>query len=174
MESRLSYFSLLWFPVLTLLDQSIKWAAYHFLQFGNPIVVVDILGVDLSWELVLNRGMAWGIAKGFPNLLIFFRFIVLLSLLLLPLAYRKKCITNRALLDLEPTFAQGAWILILTGGVSNFIDLFFYGYVVDMISVTLWSWPYPVFNVADIYITIAAMWLLLSIQRPYFFKKANR
>lgn len=48
--------------------------------------------------------------------------------------------------------------LILSGGSSNLIDRVFYGCVIDFIDLKFW----PVFNLADIYITIGAIVLMIS------------
>lgn len=49
-------------------------------------------------------------------------------------------------------------ILILSGGLSNIIDRIYFGCVIDFINLKIW----PVFNLADIYITIGAIILIFS------------
>jgi len=49
--------------------------------------------------------------------------------------------------------------LIVTGGVSNLIDRLHYGCVTDFIDLKIW----PVFNLADIYITIGAIIIMKHI-----------
>ncbi|PWB38652.1 MAG: hypothetical protein C3F02_02985 [Parcubacteria group bacterium] len=49
------------------------------------------------------------------------------------------------------------WSLIIIGAISNLIDRLFYHGVIDFL-----SWPnFFVFNLADSYITIGVVWLLL-------------
>lgn len=56
------------------------------------------------------------------------------------------------------------WGLLIVGAISNLLDRFQYGGVVDFINV-----PYfTVFNVSDIYISIAVVWILWY---EMFFKK---
>lgn len=53
-----------------------------------------------------------------------------------------------------------ALLLVTAGAVGNYVDRVFRGYVVDFVHVEYW----PVFNVADIYVTIGYLlfaWLLL-------------
>jgi len=50
-------------------------------------------------------------------------------------------------------------ILVISGAISNMIDRLFFGCVTDFIDLRIW----PVFNFADIYITIGAMALLMEI-----------
>lgn len=156
-------------------DQSLKWASYSFLEVQESITIFTFLNIELSWELVFNQGMAWGIGQGFPALLLIIRTALLTFLLLLPFLLRGTWLQETAFKQLEPILEQGAWVLMITGGVSNLLDLAFYGSVVDMISFTFWSWPYPVFNLADTYICLAAIWLILASvsqsKLPLLFKK---
>jgi signal peptidase II len=55
------------------------------------------------------------------------------------------------------------WAIALSGGVGNFIDRVSLGYVIDFINLKV----FPVFNIADIYLTVSAG-LLLYI---YFVKE---
>ena len=52
---------------------------------------------------------------------------------------------------------RAALVMILAGALGNYLDRFFRGYVVDFIHVPHW----PVFNVADMWVTVGAMALLL-------------
>jgi signal peptidase II len=55
-----------------------------------------------------------------------------------------------------------ALTLILAGAVGNLGDRFVRGYVVDFIHLEYW----PVFNVADVWVTVGVALLLLSRARP--------
>lgn len=53
--------------------------------------------------------------------------------------------------------ARPFWLmLLLVGGVSNFLDRLVYGGVVDYLSI----WLLPIFNLADFYITLSVIFLL--------------
>ena len=58
---------------------------------------------------------------------------------------------------------------IVGGGIGNMIDRIFNGYVVDFLYFELLD--FPVFNVADIFVTIGAF--LLVIQLLFFDKKGD-
>ena len=47
-------------------------------------------------------------------------------------------------------------ILILAGAISNLIDRIYFGYVIDFINLKIW----PVFNIADVYISLAIFLLI--------------
>jgi signal peptidase II len=62
-------------------------------------------------------------------------------------------------------WARGGLVLVLAGGLGNYIDRLARGYVVDFIHVSYW----PVFNVADVLITVGFGLLLLRgspLRRP--------
>jgi lipoprotein signal peptidase len=50
-------------------------------------------------------------------------------------------------------------LLILAGGISNLIDRMHYGCVIDFINLKFW----PIFNIADIYITIGGIIVLCCL-----------
>ena len=54
-----------------------------------------------------------------------------------------------------------AWVLILAGGLGNLIDRIVRGFVVDFIEVLFVD--YAVFNVADCFVTVGAVLLILYV-----------
>lgn len=55
----------------------------------------------------------------------------------------------------------GALALVFAGAVGNYADRVVRGYVVDFVHLTHW----PVFNLADVYVTVGALGLLLLSRR---------
>ena len=57
-----------------------------------------------------------------------------------------------------------ALTLILAGAFGNFIDRALFGYVVDFIHITtsFWEYQFAIFNIADSFISIGVVLLLLS------------
>lgn|SRR3990167_4614970 len=101
--------------------------------------------------LIHNQGIAWGLGSQLHadqsywlNLLI--------AAILIYFAWYIKTIAD----DAKMLFACS---LIFSGGVSNFFDRLWYGTVIDFIQLHIADWYFPVFNVADISITIGAMLL---------------
>lgn len=62
---------------------------------------------------------------------------------------------NSAQISSTQKFALG---IILGGGLGNFLDRIFYEGVVDFISCSFW----PTFNLADVFITVGVVILLIS------------
>ena len=52
--------------------------------------------------------------------------------------------------------------LIAVGAIGNALDYCLYGHVIDFIHFTFWGRTFPIFNLADTYITLGAIWLILT------------
>jgi signal peptidase II len=127
------------------LDQSTKFLALNLLQLNTPVPLIKNF---LNLTLVHNRGAAFGF---FQNQLFLF---VLVSIFAIGLIlYNLKNKTNSLILKISLS-------LILGGAIGNLIDRLRFGFVVDFLDLRVW----PVFNIADSVITIAAIilsWELL-------------
>lgn len=99
----------------------------------------------------LNSHGVFGTKFGFLD----YRLIALLGLVLAIIFY----FSQKNKIYLNPV------ILIVAGGLSNLIDRFVRGGVVDFINLKFW----PSFNVADVIITAGVIWLIyLLVFRPKF------
>jgi signal peptidase II len=104
-------------------------------------------GVSCSLNREFNTGAAWGLFPGHPGLLFAVRFLIILFLV------------GYLVLRKEKSFFP--W-LIIVGAVGNAIDYCVYGHVIDFIHVTFWKRSFPIFNLADSYITIGALLLFFT------------
>lgn len=119
-------------------------------------IITDILELDY----VENRGAAFGMLQGKRIYFIIIAVVVLFLFvwLLLRLPPEKKyCKIHIAL------------SFILAGAIGNTIDRGLRGYVVDFIYFK--PIDFPVFNVADIFITVMTIWLAVLIL--FFFKEED-
>jgi len=89
--------------------------------------------------IVFNKGAAFGLLKGYSNILIYIGIIFIIVLF----AVIKKDAKNSML-------SMAALGLILGGALSNMFDRVAYGFVVDYIDFRVW----PVFNLSDMCISI--------------------
>lgn len=132
---------------LIIIDQITKRIAVNVLADGLRIPLIN--GI-LEFTFVQNRGAAFGIMQ---NALPFFVVITLAALcvityFLLHIPSQKRYLPLRICL-----------CFIAAGAIGNFIDRLRLSYVRDFIYFSLID--FPVFNVADIYITCATILLVL-------------
>ena len=127
--------------LLVIIDQVTKHFARTVLK-GNPKSLWD--GV-FSLYYHENRGSIWGILQGKVDILLIFS-ILLFALMIY--VYVKMPKTKFYL----PLF----WVLVvmIAGAIGNTIDRLFFGFVTDFLYFELIN--FPIFNVADCYITVCA------------------
>jgi signal peptidase II len=123
-----------------LLDQVTKFLALKFLQLNTPVPLIKNF---LNLTLVHNRGAAFGL---FQNQLLLFVLVSFFAIALI--LYNLKNKTNS-------TIFKFSLSLILGACIGNLIDRLRFGFVVDFLDLRFW----PVFNIADSVITIAALFL---------------
>ncbi len=133
-------------------DQITKFFIARNLSLNQSVPIID--GV-FHLTLIHNRGAAFGMLKNQAPLFIFTS-ILAIALIYLSLKGNK-----------HKKFYSLCLSLILAGALGNLIDRLFWGYVIDFLDFRIW----PVFNVADSAITIAAVMLGWSILKPT--KKVN-
>ena len=134
---------------LIILDQLSKVWALSVLRGSDGISVISNV-FELSY--LENRGAAFGILQ---DRQIFFVLItiaaaVFLTWIYLRIPQTKKYIPLRI-----------GYVLIMAGAFGNLIDRVVRGYVVDFFYFKLID--FPVFNVADIYVTVTMILLLILI-----------
>ena len=139
---------------LVALDQLVKLWTLKVLKPGGPIPIIP--GV-LELSYVENRGAAFGILQNRQWLFIAITVLVVLGIILLvPRIPRERHYLGLRLCA----------YFILAGAAGNMIDRIIRGYVVDMIYFRLID--FPVFNVADIYVTCSAFALIFLM--IFFYK----
>ena len=146
--------------LLILLDQGTKLWALGSLKPIHSMTVVDGF-LDLTF--VENRGVAFGMLAGQRWLILVLTGVIAGALIYFYRTLPKK----KAYLPL-----RAALLLVLSGAVGNIIDRVCRGYVVDFFEFTFFDWP--VFNVADIYVTVAAFMLVVLILFFYQEEDLNR
>lgn len=120
-------------------DQLTKFLAISFLK---PVSSVPIWRNVFHLSYVENTGIAFGWFQGRPE---FWSIVISASVLVLLVA--SPFFLNHA------RSRQLAFGLILGGAVGNWIDRMRFDYVIDFLDFQIW----PVFNLADSFITIGAL-----------------
>ena len=126
------------------LDQATKFLARKFLQLNNPVPLIKNF---FNLTLVHNRGAAFGM---FQNQLFMFVLISIFAIALIICCLRDK--KNSLIFKVSLS-------LILGGAIGNLIDRARFGFVIDFLDLRVW----PVFNLADSVITIAAILLIWEL-----------
>ena len=133
--------------VLVALDQWTKWLAVVHLKGNRPYVLLDGILELYYYE---NRGAAFGTMQNqqilfyilTPIILIFFGWFFY------RLPRRRHFLPFRVLS-----------VILAAGAVGNLIDRVLHQYVIDFVYVV--AIDFPIFNVADCYITVSAVILIL-------------
>ena len=126
---------------IILFDQITKFIVEKYLYFKQISIIDNVL----LFTYVQNRGGAWGIFNNIPLLFIVLVPIVIIGLFLYAIHSKRK-------LEIVSIF------MIIGGALGNYIDRLIRGYVVDFIDFRIW----PVFNVADIFVVVGGILLILS------------
>ena len=130
------------------LDQLTKWLSERFLGAYDQLEIVPSI---LSFQLVKNDGAAYGIFSGH-----------LFFLIMVSLAVIGFCVFFRSFFEENETLMRARLFLIM-GATGNLIDRVVHGYVVDFINIHI----IPVFNLADIYINIAVLCLIIDYVKSW-------
>lgn len=132
---------------IALFDQIVKLIITQFIPLEYSITIIPSF---FQITYVQNRGAAWSIFSG--NRL----FLIVISIFSFLFIYFF-LIKNKNLKKIE-RIAYG----ILIGGLfGNLMDRIFLGYVIDYLDFTIFSYPFPIFNFADICIVISVFLLLI-------------
>jgi len=130
------------------IDQISKWLIVKNMELGTSIPIIDNVLYITSHR---NRGAAWGILE---NKMWFFYIITVVFVVFIVIYMQKYAKTDKLL-----GISLG---LILGGAIGNFIDRVFRQEVVDFIHVYIFSYNYPVFNVADSALCIGVVLIIIQ------------
>ncbi|ATC98125.1 signal peptidase II [Pseudoalteromonas spongiae] len=137
--------------ILLALDQITKWIVSTEMSLYQTI---DILPV-FNFTYVHNYGAAFSFLSEAGGWQKYFFSIIAVTISVLLIYWLKKLpATNKLLCS--------AYALVLAGAIGNLIDRLVHGYVIDFLHVYYQQYDFPVFNIADVAISIGAALLLLD------------
>lgn len=142
---------------LILLDQYTKHLAVIHLKDKAAFNIIN--GV-LEFNYLENKGAAFGMLQ---NQKIFFIFVAIVILSVI--AY----VLLKTPDDRKYTILHVLLSLIAAGAIGNMIDRIRYDYVVDFIYFVLIN--FPIFNVADIYVSVSTVILIILLL--FFYKEKD-
>lgn len=114
----------------------------------------DFIPWLVNFTYVKNDGAAWGMLDNARWVFMTLSTLAMLAIVYVLIKYRKR----HVMLEIGLAFVLG-------GGIGNMIDRIIYGTVTDFLHFTSESFPilnrsFPVFNVADIFVTVGAFVLI--------------
>jgi len=137
------------------LDQVTKAIARVSLQPKGSITIIKNF---FEFTYVENRGGAWGSFSGKLWLFVIITIAALGFMFYLMKDFDLK--TN--------AFYSIGLVLIIAGAIGNFIDRIIFKYVTDFLDFNIFGYDFPVFNVADICITVGVFMMIIKL---IFFSK---
>lgn len=134
------------------LDQLTKWLILTHLQIGEAVTVLPGYFEILH---VRNTGAAFGLLQNLPEAYrtIFFFCVTIIACAAILVIFKQ----SRD----DSVFLKIILCLILAGAMGNLTDRLVHKEVVDFINVHLLSYRWPTFNIADTYISIGMIGLLI-------------
>ncbi len=137
--------------IFTLIDQISKILIIKFLDFNSSL---ELIKKFFYLTYTNNTGAAFSILTGKRVLLI----IVALLIIIFLFNYLRKE-KPKKMLD------KIAFSLVIGGSIGNLIDRIIRGYVVDFFQIKIFKYNFPIFNVADTFITIGIILLMITTFR---------
>lgn len=142
---------------LIVLDQVTKLIARSALADSSVAVIEGVF----EFKLVYNTGVAWGMFGQSPVVI---TLIALIIMAVVAFVYFKIPVENKRL-----RFLRILLILIFSGAAGNIIDRLCVDAVTDFLYFKLIN--FPVFNVADIYVTVSG--ILVAILLIFYYKEED-
>lgn len=159
-----------------ILDQITKiWALHRFTNENGFLTreIIPLIGPNGAWlrfQLVFNEGAAFSSRPQdilpFMSPLLFFFLMSIIALTLLIFFFRS--------IDVRDWLSRLGIVMIIFGALGNFIDRMRLQKVVDFIDCDFPDFimmRFPTFNVADSYVTVGVVLVLLS---PFLLKKVHQ
>lgn len=134
---------------IILLDQLTKWLIVKNMELGESITIIKDFFYLTSHR---NRGAAWGIL---PNQMWFF-YIITIFVVVAIIYYLEKHAKGKPLFQMSLAF-------ILGGAIGNFIDRLFRKEVVDFLDTYIFTYDFPIFNIADSALTIGVVLMFIQL-----------
>ena len=143
---------LIWLTlVVILLDMVSKYIVSKLLIVNESVMIIKNF---FNITYVRNTGADFSIFSGNTFLVMVISFMIIMGIIL----YISK---NKSSNKIEKI----SYSLILGGAIGNFIDRIIYGYVRDFIEIDIFGWDYPIFNLADVFVVVGVILLVIATWR---------
>ena len=136
------------FLLAVVTDQAAKFAVDSTFNLHDS---QRIIGNFLRFTYIRNSGAAFGIKFGNPNVML--AIVILVTVILFYMLLSGK-------IDLHNIIGKCALVMILGGAIGNLIDRIRMREVIDFIDMGIGNLRWPVYNLADIYVTLGTIILI--------------
>lgn len=136
--------------VIFIIDQISKSIISTYLTLNKSIEVINNF---FYLRYINNTGASWGILSNSRILLIILSLLAIIILIRYMYSFKK---TKLNLIGFG---------FLLGGILGNLSDRILYGYVRDFLDFIIFKYDFPVFNIADIFIVLGVIILVISIIR---------
>ncbi len=136
--------------IFLIVDQISKILVVKFLDLNSVTVIKNFFYLTYT----NNTGAAFSILTDKRIFLVLVGIIIIILLIY----YLKKH-------QIKNTINKIAFALVIGGSLGNLIDRIIRGSVVDFIDIKIFSYNFPIFNLADTFITIGVLLLLININK---------
>lgn len=134
--------------VLVAIDQWIKYLVETRLVMHEMVEILPFLALYRTY----NTGVAFSMFASFSDTILI---VVSIAVIVFILYLASRSTSG-------PWFARIGFTLIVGGALGNLIDRAVYGHVIDYIFFHTPVWSFAVFNLADVFITVGAVMVLLE------------
>lgn len=135
--------------IIIAIDQFTKWLVVKHMELYEQIPIIENFFYLTSFR---NKGAAWGILQ---DQMIFF-YIITVIVLIGVIYYLHQYGKDNKLFGVALSF-------ILGGAIGNFIDRLFRKEVVDFLDFIIFSYDYPIFNIADSALVVGVGLVVITI-----------
>ena len=147
-QKKISIYCLIMCLLIIVLDQASKYSVLAFLTPGQPINIIPCFNLTLSF----NLGVSFGLLSPSTHLG-YYMIITLTILCICAICY----FFAKTQIVAEKIMAS----FIIGGAIGNLIDRIIHGAVIDFIDIYYKNMHWPVFNIADTFITIGVFVIVI-------------
>jgi len=136
---------------------------FFIIDLGSKLLISNLMNVNDSIRIirnffyityVRNTGAAWSIFSGKVLGLIFVSLLIIGFIIYYIYKNNPKSILEKV-----------GYSMILGGAIGNLFDRIFYGYVIDFLDFIIFGYDYPIFNLADSFIFVGVLLLVVYTWR---------
>ncbi|MDQ0253798.1 signal peptidase II [Evansella vedderi] len=135
--------------VIIIIDQWTKWLVVQYMELRESIPIIEGVFHLTSHR---NAGAAFGILQG-QMWLFFIATVIVIGVVIYYIQTEGK----------KHRWFGWALGLVLGGAIGNFIDRVLHGEVVDFLDVYIFTYNYPIFNVADMALVVGVIMLIIHV-----------